>query len=76
MKIPVEYCLNVIFDMACTKSQLVGAINSFGTARASGDGNLIAFAANLIGKLIDTIEFAPEETEETDEVTEVTPEVV
>jgi hypothetical protein len=73
MKIPVEYCLNVIFDMACTKSQLVGAINSFGSARASGDGNLIAFAADLIGRLIDTIEFAPEETEE---VTEVTPEVV
>ena len=59
--------------MACTKSQLVGAINSFGSARASGDGNLIAFAANLIGGLIDTIEFEPEETEE---VTEVTPEVL
>ncbi len=62
--------------MAPKKSELVSAINSFGSARASGDGNLIAFAANLIGKLIDTIEFAPEETEGTDEVTEVTPEVV
>lgn len=49
--------------MACTKSQLVSAINSFGSARATGDGNLIAFSANLIGQLIDTIEFAPE-TEE------------
>jgi hypothetical protein len=47
--------------MACTKSQLVSAINSFGSARATGDGNLIAFSANLIGQLIDTIEFAPEE---------------
>jgi hypothetical protein len=43
--------------MACTKSQLVSAINSFGSARATGDGNLIAFSANLIGQLIDTIEF-------------------
>jgi hypothetical protein len=46
--------------MACTKSQLVSAINSFGSARATGDDNLIAFSANLIGQLIDTIEFAPE----------------
>jgi len=54
--------------MACTKSQLVSAINSFGSARATGDGNLIAFSANLIGQLIDTIEFAPEEevTEDTE----------
>lgn len=55
--------------MTCTKSQLVSAINSFGSARATGDGNLIAFSANLIGQLIDTIEFAPEE--ETTEDTEV-----
>jgi hypothetical protein len=59
--------------MAAKKSELVSAINSFGAARASGDGNLIAFAANLIGEIIDTLEFAPEES---DEVTEVTPEVV
>lgn len=47
--------------MACKKSELVSAINSFGSARATGDGNLISFAANLIGQLIDTLEFAPEE---------------
>ena len=47
--------------MACKKSELVSAINSFGSARATGDGNLIAFSANLIGQLIDTLEFAPEE---------------
>jgi hypothetical protein len=46
--------------MACKKSELVSAINSFGSARATGDGNLIAFSANLIGQLIETIEFAPE----------------
>lgn len=49
--------------MACTKNQLISAINSFGSARATGDGNLIAFAGNLIGQLIETLEFAPEETE-------------
>lgn len=60
--------------MTCTKSQLVSAINSFGSARATGDGNLIAFSANLIGQLIDTIEFAPEEeTTEEIEVKEAVP---
>ena len=58
--------------MACTKSQLVSAINSFGSARATGDGNLVAFAGNLIGQLIETLEFAPEE----EQVTAVNPEVV
>jgi len=47
--------------MACKKSELISAINSFGSARATGDGNLIAFSAKLIGQLIETIEFAPEE---------------
>lgn len=49
--------------MACKKSELVSAINSFGSARATGDGNLIQFAANLIGQLIDTLEFDPEENQ-------------
>jgi hypothetical protein len=56
--------------MACTKSQLVSAINSFGSARATGDGNLIAFSANLIGQLIDTIEFAPEKETQAEEKVE------
>lgn len=47
--------------MACKKSELVSAINSFGSARATGDGNLIQFAADLIGQLVETLEFAPEE---------------
>jgi hypothetical protein len=62
--------------MAPTKNQLVSAINSFGSARASGDSTLIAFAANLIGELINNLEFAPEETQKIKEVTEVTPEVL
>ncbi len=57
--------------MACTKSQLISAINSFGAARATSDGNLIAFAGNLINQLIETLEFAPEETEKgSEEITE------
>jgi hypothetical protein len=47
--------------MVCKKSELVSAINSFGSARATGDANLIGFSANMIGSLIDTIEFGPEE---------------
>ena len=47
--------------MACKKSELISAINSFGAARVTGDGNLIAFSGNLIGQLIETLEFAPEE---------------
>jgi hypothetical protein len=55
--------------MACKKSELISAINSFGAARATGDGNLVGFSANLIGQLIDTLEFAPEESEEPAEET-------
>jgi hypothetical protein len=58
--------------MACTKAELISAINSFGAARATGDGNLVAFAGNLIGQLIETLEFAPEE----EQVAAVNPEVV
>jgi len=50
--------------MACKKSELISAINSFGSARATGDINLINYAGRLIGDLVDTLEFAPEESEE------------
>lgn len=59
--------------MACKKSELISAINSFGSARASGDGNLINFAAQMIGQYIETLEFEPE----TDAITpDVMPEEV
>ena len=48
---------------------MCNSINSFGAARATGDGNLVAFAGNLIGQLIETLEFAPEESEEPNEET-------
>lgn len=47
--------------MACKKSELVSAINSFATARASGDGNLVAFSGRLVQELIETLEYEPEE---------------
>ena len=43
--------------MACKKSELVSAINSFGAARATGDANLTGYAGQLIGQLLETIEF-------------------
>jgi len=60
--------------MACKKSELISAVNSFGAARATGDGNLIAFSGNLIGQLIETLEFEPEdEVIEDPEVKEAEP---
>jgi len=52
--------------MACKKSELVSSINSFGSARATGDANLITFAASMIGSLLDTLEFSPEEEVKTE----------
>ena len=57
--------------MVCKKSQLVSAINSFGSARATGDGNLINYAANLIGQFLETIDFAPEDEQEETIIPEV-----
>ncbi len=50
--------------MACKKSELVGAINSFATARASGDGALQQMSAQLLQNTIETLEFEPEEVAE------------
>ena len=51
--------------MACKKSELISAINSFAAARASNDGNLIQFSGQLLGQYVETLEFEPEaETEE------------
>ena len=57
--------------MACKKSELVGAINSFATARATGDNALQQMSAQLLQNTIETLEFAPEEVaEESTEVEE------
>ena len=52
--------------MACKKSELVSAINSFAAARAAGDGNLLQFSSQLLGQFIETIDFDPEEVTEED----------
>jgi hypothetical protein len=47
--------------MACKKSELVAVINSYATARASGDGILIQSAASMLQGLLDSLEYVPEE---------------
>ena len=46
--------------MACKKSELISAINSFAAARASNDGNLIQFSGQLLGQYVEPLEFEPE----------------
>ena len=50
--------------MACKKSELVSAINSYAAARVSGDGNLLNFSGQLVQQFVDSLEYAPEEEEE------------
>ena len=62
--------------MACKKSELISAINSFATARATNDSTLVNFSAALVSQLIDTLEYAPEdviEEEVTEDVEELEP---
>ena len=51
--------------MACKKSELVQAIQTYSTARVSQDPNLINYAAQLLDQYLESIEFeeepAPEE---------------
>ena len=53
--------------MACKKSELISAINSFASARATGDVNLINYGGQLVSQLIETLEFEPEEEGESNE---------
>ena len=50
--------------MACKKSELVSAINSYATARATNDANLVNFSAQLLQEAVESLEFAPEEAEQ------------
>ena len=52
--------------MACKKSELASAINSFASARVTGDGNLVAFSAQLVQQCIETLEFDDEDEEPTE----------
>ena len=52
--------------MACKKSELVSAINSFAAARAANDANLIQFSGQLLGQYLETLDFDPEEEKTND----------
>ena len=56
--------------MACKKSELISAINSFAAARAANDPNLVAFGSQLVSQYVDTLECAPEEDTEEEAVLE------
>jgi len=47
--------------MACKKSELVSAINSFAAARVSGDPTLLGFSSQLVQQYVDALEYAPED---------------
>ena len=47
--------------MTCKKSELVAAINSYASARITGDPNLQGFATHLLNQAMENLEFAPEE---------------
>jgi len=56
--------------MACKKSELVSAINSYASARVTGDANLLNFSAQLLEKMIDSLEYESEEEVAGEEVAE------
>ena len=57
--------------MACKKSELVSAVNSYSVARTTGDANLTNLSGTILQNLIDTLEFAEEEEEEDKSDTEI-----
>lgn len=56
--------------MACKRSELISAINTFSAARISDDKTLMNFAASVVFQLLDTLEFEPEDETE-DEIADV-----
>jgi hypothetical protein len=56
--------------MACKRSELISAINTFSAARIADDKTLLNFAASVVFQLLDTLEFEPED-EAVEETTEV-----
>lgn len=47
--------------MACKKSELIAAINSYASARLTGDAPLINAAASMLQPLIESLEYAEED---------------
>lgn len=56
--------------MACKKSELVEAINSYAAARTTGDAKLQQFSATYLQQLVETLEFSLEEEEAEEEAPE------
>ena len=56
-------------ENACTKEELVQAINTYATARATNDPNLVQFSGNLLNQFIETLSFkeAPSKFEDEDQ---------
>ena len=52
--------------MPCTKSELVGAINSYAAARCTNDGPLIQMAAAKLGEFVESLDYAAEPEAEAD----------
>jgi hypothetical protein len=50
--------------MPCTKEQLITAINSYASARTTGDAPLIQLAAQALTEVVDTLEFSEPEVAE------------
>ena len=50
--------------MACKKSELIAAIESYSKAKLSKDDNLMNLSAHFLQKYIDTLEYDPEEEPE------------
>jgi hypothetical protein len=49
--------------MACKKSELVAAVNSYASARLTGDAPLVKMAAEALQTAVDSLEFAEEDPE-------------
>ena len=64
--------------MSCKQSELISAINSFTAAVSTNDPHLKAFSSTLLSKVLEKIEFDPEDPDDVEGAEEVavTPEVV
>jgi hypothetical protein len=56
-------CCIPIETMACTKGELVSAINSYAAARLTNDAPLTKMAAEKLQAIVETLDFAPEPVE-------------
>ena len=47
--------------MACKKSELITAIDSYAAARSTNDQTLLNFSGSLVNQFLATLEFEPED---------------